>query len=86
MDDLISRSAVIDALMKQPKLTRSVVRRVLAQMPVADAEGKVRCGDCKYQTLRTPLNIRYCTVWDRFNGMGDDGYCSYGERREEKCG
>lgn len=37
MDDLISRSAAIDALMEQPKLTRSVIRRVLRQVPAVDA-------------------------------------------------
>lgn len=83
MDDLISRSAAIVALMKQSKLTRSIVRRVLRQVPAADAVEVVRCKDCKYRTIRTPLNIRYCTVWDRFNGMGDEGSCGYGERRED---
>lgn len=38
MDDLISRSAAIDALMEQPKLTRSVIRRVLMQVPTIDPE------------------------------------------------
>lgn len=38
-NDLISRSAAIEALLKQPNtLTRSVVRRVLRQVPGVDSE------------------------------------------------
>lgn len=40
----------------------------------------VRCKDCRHMTVETGL--RYCNVWERFNGHGDDGYCCYGERKD----
>lgn len=39
----------------------------------------VRCKDCKHMTIE-PCG-RYCLVWGNYNGMGDDGFCNYGERR-----
>lgn len=47
--------------------------------PTVDAVEVVRCKDCKYMTQWA--YGRYCTVWDGVNGMGDDGFCNYGERR-----
>lgn len=41
----------------------------------------VRCKECKHMIPQS--NTRYCTVWNGANGMGDDGYCNYGERRSE---
>lgn len=49
--ELISRGTALDALLKQPLLTRSIVRRVMAQIPALNAvavpeeyEGKaIRC-------------------------------------------
>ena len=45
-----------------------------------DAVPVVRCRDCKHMTIQS--NARYCTVWNGINGMGDDGFCNYGERKE----
>ena len=47
--------------------------------PNVDAVPVTRCKDCKYMTQWA--YGRYCTVWDGVNGMGDDGFCNYGERR-----
>lgn len=41
----------------------------------------VRCKDCRHMTKE--LGYRYCNVWERINGHGDDGFCCYGERRSE---
>lgn len=41
----------------------------------------VRCKDCKHMTVK--LGLRYCKVWQRYNGCGDNGFCCYGQRREE---
>ena len=50
--------------------------------PSVDAVIPVRCKDCKRMFVPVP-GIRYCTVWNNPNGMGDDGFCNYGERRTE---
>ncbi len=41
----------------------------------------VRCKDCKHM-VTTPNGLRLCSVWCDINGMGDEGFCNYGERRE----
>ena len=80
--DLISRSEAIANLMKQPQLTKSVVRRVLAQTPSVDAVEVVRCRDCKHGIV-----FYDCTVECRFEEYDfavireDFDFCSYGERR-----
>ena len=48
---------------------------------VGDAVLVVRCKDCRHMTKE--LGYRYCNVWERINGHGDDGFCCYGERRSE---
>ena len=40
----------------------------------------VRCKDCVH--MRKKFNARYCKVWRAFNGMGDEGFCNYGERKD----
>ena len=42
----------------------------------------VRCKDCKHMEKVGLNNHRYCNVWRHINGMGDDGYCNYGERKD----
>ena len=41
----------------------------------------VRCKDCVHCEV-TPYSLRLCNVWDGINGMGDEGFCNYGERKE----
>ena len=41
----------------------------------------VRCKDCKYREV-TPDSLRWCNVWNGINGMGDEGFCNYGERKD----
>lgn len=41
----------------------------------------VRCKDCKHMEM-TPDCLRWCHVWQGINGMGDDGFCNYGERKD----
>ena len=45
-----------------------------------DAVPVVRCRDCKHMIPQS--HTRYCTVWNAVNGMGDDGFCNYGEQKE----
>lgn len=42
----------------------------------------VRCKDCKHMEV-TPDGLRWCNVWGGINGMGDEGFCNYGERKEK---
>ena len=48
--------------------------------PSVDAVEVVRCRDCKHMIPQS--HTRYCTVWHGINGMGDDGFCNYGERKD----
>lgn len=43
----------------------------------------VRCKDCKYME-KTPDGLRWCDVWSGINGMGDEGFCNYGERKQDE--
>lgn len=49
-----------------------------------DAVPMVRCRDCKHMYIFAGAGARYCTAWGSFHGMGDDGFCGYGKRKEEK--
>ena len=60
---------------------KGAIRRVLQQAHAADVVEIVRCKDCRHMTEE--LGYRYCNVWERINGHGDDGFCCYGERRSE---
>ena len=53
---------------------------VLREAPTIDAVPVVRCRECKHMIRQS--HTRYCTVWNAVNGMGDDGFCNYGERKE----
>ena len=59
---------------------RNEVLRTISKAPTVDAVEVVRCKDCKHME-KTPDQLRWCNVWDGINGMGDDGFCNYGERR-----
>ena len=60
---------------------KGAIRRVLQQAHAADVVEIVRCKDCRHMTKE--LGYRSCNVWERINGHGDDGFCCYGERREQ---
>ena len=49
--------------------------------PTVDAVEVVRCKDCKH--IENSPYGRYCTVWHGHNGMGDEGFCNYGERKSD---
>ncbi len=44
----------------------------------------VRCKDCKHMENRE--FGRYCNAWVMYNGAGDDGFCNYGEKKENPAG
>ena len=83
----------LDALMKryaaqgrkQVAEDYNFVRTVLMTAPTIpniEAVEVVRCKDCKHMYRRKGL--RWCDAWGEINGMGDDGFCNYGERRGEE--
>lgn len=57
-------------------------REIVLNQSTVDAVKVCRCKDCKHMEI-TPDNLRWCNVWNGINGMGDCGYCNYGERRCE---
>lgn len=89
-NDLISRSAHIDKFSAEAKRIAKndkdfaqalmYVVTCLDCAPAVDAVEVVRCGECKH-VENSPYG-RYCTVWHGHNRMGDEGFCNYGERKE----
>lgn len=61
------------------------VKRVLIQAPAADVVEVVRCRDCVHWG-----GVAYGFICRKFSGidskicMGEDNFCSYGERREKQ--
>lgn len=48
---------------------------------IVDAVPVVRCRECKHMR-RDNVGV-FCKVWHGYNGCGEDGFCSYGERRTD---
>ena len=65
---------------ENPKWTPSRVKTLIARQKAADVAQVVRCKDCKHMEI--DRGGRFCHVWGGYNGMGDDGFCNYGERKE----
>ena len=40
----------------------------------------VLCKDCVH--MKNQFHARFCNVWCMYNGMGDEGFCNYGERKD----
>ena len=99
MDDLISRQAAIDALDRifdnvPMELTTEILRlrRELRGLHAEDVVPVIRCKDCKHFELNPvtvvddiPLILAHeiCTFWGNGCKTAQDGFCSFGERREE---
>ncbi len=63
----------------------SEVKRILKKVPTADVVAVVRCRDCKYK-ITANFNGEILIGCSNPSGLVDicaDGFCSYGERREE---
>lgn len=88
-NELISRSALYDKLIYDTTKTYTVggnayvdilrIADAIQAAPAVDAVEVVRCGECKH--IENSPYGRYCTVWHGHNGMGDEGFCNYGERK-----
>lgn len=54
---------------------------VVENIPAADVVEVVRCFECNASNPTKTTNTVYCMAWDRV--VSKNGFCSYGERREE---
>ena len=52
-------------------------RKLIADAPAVEAVEVVRCKDCRH--ISVERGLFFCNVWEKFNGMGYDGFCNYGE-------
>ena len=57
-------------------------RKLIENAPAVDAVEVVKCKDCRHITVERGLC--FCNVWEKFNGMGYEGFCNYGERRTDE--
>lgn len=87
-NDLISRSALgigyADPLVfDNPAFAKgwNAAIEIIAKVPAVDAVEVVRCTECQYMKIKAGLC--YCKVWQGYNSMGSEGFCSYGERRSD---
>ena len=87
MNDLISRSALIERIEKRLKNSMIIgwLRSIIDDAPAVDAVEVVRCKDCKFRKSAFNGEDYFCTVWDADESetayVTDDDFCSYGERR-----
>lgn len=91
MSDLISRKAFLKFLEDRhikysiewmvQNYSASTLYTMIENAPSVDAVEVVRCKDCKHMQN---MGYRYCQVWQTVNGMGDDGFCNYGERADDE--
>jgi hypothetical protein len=71
-----------DVLMTPHDATEQAYRNGYEAGYKAAKDEMVRCKDCKHQRNWRPMC--YCTIWKTVHGMGEDGFCGYGIRKEEK--
>lgn len=65
---------------KHTEFLKPEVDRYIDIQPTIDAVPVVRCKDCRYMTMK--WKFRNCNVWGRLNVYGEEGFCHYGERKE----
>lgn len=94
MDDLISRSALIEKLHKRAHDWRGSFAgdayrnavQMIKKEPAVDAVVVVRCKDCKHRIDNKEfVRGHYCKKRPSNGGYfcEDNDFCSYGERKEE---
>ena len=88
MSDYIKRKDALVRLGKQLRRLSDIIPmgkdaagvavRIIEDLPAADVAEVVRCKDCKFWDS----GCRWCDLWGDTQEY-DDGYCSYGERKEK---
>lgn len=77
---LIDADALVKWIERQKRLSKLCTIMAIQETPAIDAVPVVRCKDCKH--MAKMINACHCKVWGHFNGYGEGGFCSYGERKE----
>lgn len=80
-DELRRRIIAFSAGSHTTYLTVENIVMMINQADTADAVPVVRCKECKHMR-RDNVGVFY-KVWHGYNGCGEDGFCSYGERRAD---
>ena len=83
MADLIDRQAAIDeayAVIVDDAVYDVVQVETLEELPSIDAVEVVRCKDCRLSEPGIGIVEYWCCYWD--NKTLENGYCSYGERKD----
>lgn len=89
MARLIDADALWTDIMMLPHngdmISSDEVEQAIKDAPAVDAVEVVRCRDCK--KIAPSVTAIKCSVWCReFRAyMPCDGFCSYGERRDNGC-
>lgn len=78
---LIDADALIAKYDRQHEGEPGKARKLIEDAPTIDAVPVVRCKDCRYMNL-LGNGYRYCLVWRGVNSLGDEGFCNYGERKD----
>ena len=79
---LIDANALLAEYDRQHEGEPGKARKLIKDAPAVDAVEVVRCKDCRHITVERGLC--FCNVWEKFNGMGYEGFCNYGERRTDE--
>ena len=74
---LIDADALLDEYDRQHEGEPGKARKLIEDAPTVDAVEVVRCKDCRH--ISVERGLCFCNVWEKFNGMGYDGFCNYGE-------
>ena len=82
MNDLISRKALIAEYDRVHIGPPGGARKLMEDAPAVDAVEVVRCKDCVH--MKNQFNARFCNIWCMYNGMGDEGFCNYGVRKDNE--
>lgn len=82
MSDLISRSALLEAMPKNDEIFSFEVRRVICNAPAVDAVEVVRCRDCKFSSPAyiNPEIFKRCSLFCKT--VNADFFCGHGEKMD----
>lgn len=87
MSDYINRDIAIARLtaleVQNPIATMCDAKRVLADMPAADAVKVVRCKDCAKRHTAECLMEYECVCGAQYSWESDDEFCSGGARKTD---
>ena len=84
MDDYINRRKIIEEYDRQHKGPAGGARKLMVEAPAADVVEVVRCKDCRHCKFNSSAEFYKCDRRGYFTEeVAEDGFCSYGERKNE---